>query len=290
VHIDPECPVDLHTHTTASDGSLSPEDLVYLARSGGLCAIAVTDHDTTNGVIRAMEAGERAGVLVIPAVEISTQHKPGSMHILGYFIDVGEHRLQNTLAEMVRNRDRRNRGIVERLNNLGVQMTLEEVAEYAGGDVLGRPHFARALVEKGVVSTIQEAFDHYLDAGAAAAVPKEKLPPELVIDMIHGAGGLAVLAHPYQLRLGDGEELEKRVRLLCGQGLDGIECFYPEHSEPQTAIYLSLAARYGLVATGGTDFHGSSKNQSRLGLQPPLRASCVLELATRRARGNPPRL
>ncbi|HOM56610.1 MAG TPA: PHP domain-containing protein, partial [Candidatus Latescibacteria bacterium] len=150
MHIDPECPVDLHTHTTASDGSLSPEDLVYLARSGGLCAIAVTDHDTTNGVIRAMEAGERAGVLVIPAVEISTQHKPGSMHILGYFIDVGEHRLQNTLAEMVRNRDRRNRGIVERLNNLGVQMTLEEVAEYAGGDVLGRPHFARALVEKGV--------------------------------------------------------------------------------------------------------------------------------------------
>lgn len=290
MHIDPECPVDLHTHTTASDGSLSPEDLVYLARSEGLCAIAVTDHDTTNGVIRAMEAGERAGVLVIPAVEISTQHKPGSMHILGYFIDVGEHRLQNTLAEMVRNRDRRNRGIVERLNNLGVQITLEEVSEYAGGDVLGRPHFARALVEKGVVSTIQEAFDHYLDAGAAAAVPKEKLPPELVIGMIHGAGGLAVLAHPYQLRLGDGEELAKQVRLLCDQGLDGIECFYPEHSEPQTAIYLSLAARYGLVATGGTDFHGSSKNQSRLGLQPPLRASCVLELATRRARGNPPRL
>ena len=289
MRIDPECPVDLHTHTTASDGSLSPEDLVDLARKGGLCAIAVTDHDTTDGVIRAIEAGRRAGVMVIPAVEISSQHKPGSMHILGYFIDTNEPRLQNTLAEMVRNRDRRNLGIVERLNNLGVQITLDEVCGYAGGDVLGRPHFARALVEKGVVSTIQEAFDQYLDAGAAAGVPKEKLPPELVIDMIHGAGGLAVLAHPYQLRLGDGEELESRVRWLCDQGLDGIECYYPEHSEAQTAIYRSLAARYGLVSTGGTDFHGSSKNQSRLGLQPPLQASCVLELATRRARGKPPR-
>lgn len=279
---DPKCPVDLHTHTTASDGSLSPEDLLALAKKDGLCAIAVTDHDTTDGVLRAVQAGKEQGIEVIPAVEISSQHSPGSMHILGYFVDIGEPHLQNTLARMVSNRDARNRIMAERLNELGIDVTLDDVRECAGGDIVGRPHFAQVLVSKGVVATIQEAFDRYLNAGAAASVAKEKLPPEEVIQMIHRAGGLAVLAHPYQLRLGDGEALEQCVKRLCASGLDGIECFYPEHTEEQTVRYSGLAERFGLVKTGGSDFHGASKHQTRLGLEPPLAAACIVELAKTR--------
>jgi len=256
--------IDLHTHSSYSDGSLSPRQLVQLAKKKRLRAIALTDHDTVAGVEEALEAGNELGVEVVPGVEISAQYPPGTMHILGYYLHTSHPELLGALKKLQQARAARNPKIIERLQALGLEITTTEVLDLSGGQV-GRPHIAKALVNKGYVSTIDEAFSRYLKKGAVAYVEKFRFPPEEAIAMIRRAGGIAVLAHPFTLGMDNPDELALLVRGLAGMGLEGIEVFYPGHTEEMVVLYEDVAKRLGLVCTGGSDFHGNFRDHSHLG-------------------------
>ena len=255
---------DLHAHTTASDGDLTPTELVRLAAEIGLGALGVTDHDTVAGIPEALRAAEEAGIALAPGVEISAEFEPGTMHILGYFVDHADARLLEALEELRGGRDVRNRKVVSRLNELGIEVTIEEWEAEAGEESVGRPQLAKILVDKGYVADRQQAFDTYLAKGAPAYVDRLRMGPEESIALIREAGGLPVLAHPPQLEIDD-RELEALVRHLADINLAGIECYYWNHAPGQTAYLLELADRYGLLVTGGSDYHGSSKPDIRLG-------------------------
>ena len=250
--------IDLHAHTTASDGDQTPTQLVERAAALGLTALAVTDHDTTAGVAEALEAGKRRGIEVVPGIELSAEVSHGQCHLLGFLIDPESRPLRNRLQEVVENRERRNERIVARMRDeLGFDITLEEVEAVAGGLIVARPHFARVLVNKGYVGSMQEAFDVYLGKGARAYVERDRLTPEEAISLIHQAGGVAVLAHPNNLKR-DPEGTEAEIRALQAQGLDGIEARYNRHTPEENTRYLALAERLGLLTSGGSDFHGPS--------------------------------
>jgi predicted metal-dependent phosphoesterase TrpH len=256
--------IDLHTHSSYSDGSLSPRKLVQLAKKKKLRAIALTDHDTVAGVGEALRAGSELGVEVVPGVEISAQYPPGTMHILGYYIHATNRKLLKALKKLQRARAARNPKIIERLQGLGLEISTAEVIDLSAGQV-GRPHIARVLVNKGYVSSINEAFSLYLKKGAVAYEEKFRFPPNEAIAMIRGAGGIAVLAHPFTLGLDEPNELSQLLRELVEMGLDGVEVFYPEHTEEMAVIYGDLAKKMGLVCTGGSDFHGNLRDHSYLG-------------------------
>lgn len=258
--------IDLHSHTTASDGSLTPTELVARAREVGLSALGVTDHDTIGGLAEASAAAAEAGIDFVPGVEISVDYKPGQFHLLGYFIDPGEPRLAGRLAEVQDNRVNRNRLMIEKLQAGGVPITLEDVERESGGGQVGRPHMAKALVKKGVVATVQEAFDEYLADGKPGHVPKVKLEPPEAIGMVHAAGGLAILAHPKFLRIEDEAALERELAGFREVGLDGIEAYYSQHSEAETARYLRIADRLHFLISAGSDFHGVTKPHVPLGV------------------------
>lgn len=255
---------DLHTHTTASDGDLTPTELVALAVESDLAALGITDHDTVGGISEAIEAVEAAGLPFAPGVEISADFAPGTMHILGYFVDHTHPHLLEALEEIRGGRHARNRKIIRKLNELGMAVAYEEWLAAAGEDSVGRPQLAGILVDRGYVSDTQEAFDKYLAKGAPAYFDRTRLGPEESIKLILEAGGVPVLAHPYQCGLDD-DSLDVLVRGLADQGLRGIEAYYSTHSDEQTGYYLSLAERYGLLVTGGSDFHGYSKPNIKLG-------------------------
>ncbi len=254
---------DLHAHTTASDGSLSPTELVRLAANTGLAGLAVTDHDTTTGLQEASAAAQEAGIAFVPGVELSMKYE-GHFHLLGYFIRPGHPGLDGRLAEIRQLRDLRNAAMVGKMNDLGLRIDLEEVESEAGGEVVGRPHMAMVLQKKGYVGSTQEAFDRFLTRGAPCYVPKAQLTPEEGIALVRAAGGVPTVAHPFTLHLEDAE-LERRLLEWRDHGLGGLECYYPAHSVEQTVYYLRLAERLRLVPTGGSDFHGASKPQVRLG-------------------------
>lgn len=256
--------IDLHAHSSHSDGSFSPKQLVQLASTMGLRAIALTDHDTVAGVAEALAAGQELGVEVVPGVEISAQHPPGTMHILGYFVDIAQPELLRALEELQQARAERNPKIIERLQSLGLAITAAEVLDISGGQV-GRPHIAKALVKRGYVSNIDEAFSLYLKKGGIAYVEKFRFTPRDAIAMIRRAGGLAALAHPFTLGIEDPQKLSSLVSELKEIGLEGIEVFYPEHTEEMTVLYHNIAEGFGLVCTGGSDFHGNLKDRSELG-------------------------
>jgi predicted metal-dependent phosphoesterase TrpH len=256
--------IDLHTHSSCSDGSLPPRKLVQLAKKRKLRAIALTDHDTVAGVAEALEAGNELGVEVVPGVEISAQYPPGTMHILGYYIHASDRKLLEALEKLQQARAARNPKIIERLQALGLEISTTEVLDLSAGQV-GRPHIARALVNKGYVSSINEAFSLYLKKGAVAYVEKFRFPPKEAIAMIRGAGGIAVLAHPFTLGIAKVDELSRLLRELGEMGLEGVEVFYPEHTEKMAVIYADVAKRLGLVCTGGSDFHGNFRDRSYLG-------------------------
>jgi len=258
--------VDLHLHTTASDGVKSPSDLVRYAKTRGLQAIAITDHDTIEGLEEGLAEGERIGFEVIPGIEISAEHSPGSMHLLGYFIDPSHPLLKHRLEYLQKARAERNPKMVEKLNRLGVNITYEEVLEASGKGQVGRPHFAQVLMGKKYVKSFQEAFDRYLKKGAPAYVDKMRFAPGEALHFINEAKGIAVLAHPNTLGLNGYSELEDLILQLLKEGLRGIEVFYPEHSPADIAQYKGLAERYGLVMTGGTDYHGIEKNGLEIGV------------------------
>ena len=249
----------MHAHTTYSDGSATPEELIALAGAKGARAVAVTDHDTVAAISQARSAAERLGIEFVAGIEISAEYSPGTMHILGYCIDDESVTLAAKLEELKKAREERNPQIANRLRLLGFQISYDEVVALAGNRVVGRPHFARLMIQKGYVTTIQEAFDRFLKKDAAAYVAKARLSPAESIALIHEAGGVAVLAHPYQLKLSSYEEVDQLVGELADLGLDGIEAVYSRHSVSERGSYSEIAARHGLLVTGGSDYHGSYK-------------------------------
>jgi len=257
--------IDLHVHSTASDGSYRPAEVVRLAKDAGLQAMALTDHDTTDGLAEAVAAGAELGVEVIPGVEISAQFTDDTMHILGYCIDYQSGKLAERLAVLKLARKERNPKIVAKLNALGLAINMEQVERLSGGGQVGRPHIARALLESGYVSSMQQAFDIFLGYGGKAYVGKFRFPPAEAMEMIREAGGVPVLAHPFTLGLGSAMALKEVLLDLKAQGLAGIETFYAEHTPEQEALYLKLAQELGLLVTGGSDFHGLNKPEIGLG-------------------------
>jgi predicted metal-dependent phosphoesterase TrpH len=251
--------IDLHTHTTHSDGSASPKELIGAARLNGARAVAITDHDTVGSFAEAREASRHFGIEFVPGIEISAEFSSGTMHILGYCIDEASARLTDKLGELKRAREERNPRIASRLQSLGLDIGYPEVVQLAGNQIVGRPHFARLMVEKGYVGSIQEAFDRFLKKGAAAYAEKARLTPADSIGLIHAAGGVAVLAHPYQLRLSSFEQVDDLVAQLAEAGLDGIEAIYSRHSPAERAFYAEIAERRNLLVTGGSDYHGTYK-------------------------------
>jgi predicted metal-dependent phosphoesterase TrpH len=257
--------IDLHTHTTASDGTFSPHDLVALAAQRGLRAVAITDHDTSAGNREALDAGREFGIEVVPGVEISADHSCGTLHIVGLFIRPDDVPMEAVLTELRVFRDERNRKMITLLETMGIIVTREELLREAGGDLVGRPHFAALLVKKGVVKTYQEAFDVYLKSGGKAYLDKKRLPSDQAIAMIKAAGGLPILAHPITMRNKDEAGFEANLQQLIDQGLRGMEVYYSDHSRAEEAYFSNLANRFNLLASGGTDFHGSIKPDVRLG-------------------------
>jgi len=258
--------VDLHLHTTASDGVKSPSELVRYANAKGLQAISITDHDTIDGLEEGMAEGARIGFEVIPGIEISAEYSPGSMHLLGYLIDFQNTILKERLKDLQRAREERNPRMVEKLVQLGIDITYEEVVNASGGGQVGRPHFAQVLIAKGYVRNFQEAFDRYLKKGAPAYVDKFRFTPAEAIHLINDARGVAVLGHPNTLGINGARELENLIIGLIKQGLKGIEVYYPEHSSSEVIQYKALAERYGLIMTGGTDYHGIEKENIDVGV------------------------
>lgn len=241
---------DLHLHTTASDGSWTPSQLIEAAAQAGLACIAVTDHDTVDGVREAQEAGRIYGIEVIAGVELSTVLGGAEVHLLGYFIDVDDEELLATLARYKGERERRIYHIVERLVNAGLTLTVDEVLAVAGEGSPGRPHIARVLVDKGYVSSFRDAFDKWLAKGRPGYVARERLDLADAVRLIHRTGGLAVCAHPGLLP--DPQLLDEIV--ACG--IDGIEVVHSEHNGRLTAHFERYALRTGLARTGGSDAHG----------------------------------
>jgi len=257
--------IDLHTHTTASDGSFVPAEVVKMAEAAGLYAVGITDHDTTAGVAEALEAGEKLSVEVVPGVELSVNHERlGSLHILGYWIRPGHPDLAGRLEDIRGGRGKRNERILARLAELDCPLDPEEVQQIAGGDVVGRPHLAQAMLKHGYVKSTQEAFDRYLARGKPAYMERERMNPAEAIERIGRAGGVAVWAHPGLIGLQE-SELEKEITDLVAAGLSGIEAYYPEHSAQTTDLLLRLCQRHDLAPTGGTDFHGAVKPDVKLG-------------------------
>lgn len=257
--------IDLHTHSTASDGTLAPAALVDLAAEKKLTAIALTDHDTVAGVPGALARGAEKGVEVIPGVEIGVRWETGgAMHLLGYYIRPDEAQLRERLEGLRLQRRQRAQRMVTLLNQLGVGITFSGVEHVATGESVGRPHVAQALLEAGAVRSPEEAFRRYLGRGRPAYVQRELPSPQEGIAWLKGAGGVAVLAHPCTLRLGR-KELERWVEELKAHGLDGIEVFWSGHNRAQQERYGALAQRLGLLVTGGSDFHGATKPDIQLG-------------------------
>ncbi len=253
--------IDLHTHSTASDGTTPPQKLGALAAEAGLSAIALTDHDTTAGHAQCKTGCTKAGVEFVPGIEVSCDRgKPvGAMHILGYFVDGKTPALKDVIAELHEAREQRAPHVVEKLNALGCDISLEQIRNTAGCAMIGRPHIAAVLVEQGYAKSIKDAFNRYIGQGAPAYVRKDNMPTGRAIAAIHAAGGLAVLAHPVQLRCDDDEELAAVIGRLIDQGLDGMEVYHCDHDAALVEQYTQFAKRHDLLMTGGSDFHGTRK-------------------------------
>ena len=255
---------DLHTHTTASDGTLTPTELVTAAHVRGITLLAVTDHDTTTGVSEAQAVALRLGMQFLPGVELSAEGAPGKCHLLGLGIDPTHPLLITTLQSLSENRRQRNLKMVARLNSLGVALTIDDVIAHAPrGANIGRPHFAAALVALGAVADTREAFTRYLADDAPGNVEKETLSPADAIALVHEAGGLCFLAHPGLLRLAEHETHETRVRALVALGLDGIEAYYSSYSPAEEARFLRLAEKLGVLVTGAPTFTGPTNPMCR---------------------------
>lgn len=255
--------IDLHLHSTASDGSLTPAELVELVARQRLETVALTDHDTLDGIDEAREAAQRLGVELIPGTELSLEFD-GGMHLLVLWLEPGPGPLQDRLEWLRDGRDERNRAILDALSRHGIEITPEELAAQAGGGTVGRPHIAALLMQKGYVASIAQAFELWLARGRPAYVERPRLAPAEAIDLARRSGGVPVLAHPHTLGITTAADMSKLLHELVDAGLVGLEAIYGGYHRHEREGYADLARRFGLVPTGGSDFHGDYKP----GLQP----------------------
>lgn len=244
---------DLHTHSTASDGLSEPAEIVRQAKQVGLSAVSLTDHDAVLGIDEAVNAGEKLDIEVIPGIEISTLENGQDVHVLGYFINHKNKEFLHALEELQKVRDRRNEMMISKLNDLGIDITLDEVMTKLRRDDanIGRPHIGEVLLDKGIVKSMEDAFDKYLGKNGKAYINPVRISPEEGIDLIKKAGGVPVLAHPGVY------DDDVMVARLIKYGLVGIEAYHPDHDSYGERKYRDMAERYGVLATGGSDFHGS---------------------------------
>jgi 3',5'-nucleoside bisphosphate phosphatase len=282
---------DLHAHSTASDGLLSPSDLVRLADRQRLAGVALTDHDTIDGLAEAAAAAKEFPELTfVPGVELSAVSPQGTLHVLGLGIDPAAAPLRTLITQLIQARDERNPRIIAKLQALGVKIDMDDVRQAAQGPlprdgaarspVLGRMHMAEVLLDKGYARSIEDAFARYLGDNAPAYVDKERLSPRAVADAIHGAGGLAMIAHPVHLLFENFSQAQRLIRMLVEQGVDGLEAYHSEHSALQTRFFLDLASRLNLAVSGGSDFHGQVKPHVQLG-RPRVPVQVVRDLMGR---------
>ena len=262
--------VDLHIHSTASDGSLSPAEILTLAQDLKLGAVAITDHDTIDGSKGAIAFGIPPSIQFLTGVEISASPPPsfpcsGSFHILGYAINLDDPTLNDTLSLLQESRKNRNPKILTLLSKMSIRLTLEEIRTGVGECQMGRPHIAQMMVKRGYVRSIDEAFDKYLGRGKPAYVDKYRIDCAQAIEIIINAGGIPVLAHPILLQMEHEKSLEDLVITLKQMGLKGIEVYYPEHTSALVSNYTEIANRHNLLMTGGTDFHGAIKPEIKMG-------------------------
>ncbi len=262
--------IDLHIHSTASDGTLSPPELLDLAQNLNLGAIAITDHDTLDGSKEALAYGIPTSIKFLTGIEMSAGPPPsffcpGSFHILGYAFDIDDPVLNRSLSLLKASRKKRNPRILELLSQMGIELTLNEVRNLTGDCQLGRPHIAQLMVKKGFVRSIDEAFDKYLGKGKPAYVDRFRFDCEKTIQTILNAGGIPVLAHPFLLNMNDEKIFDGLMAVLTEMGLKGIEVYFPEHTADLMDYYTRIANRYNLLITGGTDFHGDVKPEIKMG-------------------------
>ncbi len=246
--------VDLHIHTTASDGALTPSEVVAGAKKAGIAAISITDHDTMQGLAEAESAGKKYDVEIVPGVELSTNHKEKEIHILAYYCDPNNPFLKQKLLSFKTNRYDRMESMIKKLNKLGVNIELADVLKVVKGQMLGRPHLALALMEKGYIQEPAEAFEKYIGPSCPAYVKRPKFTPFEAISMIRSAGGIPVLAHPILYNE------DSLIPSLVGAGLLGIEVFHPEQGAVSNLRYLKIARKYNLLVTGGSDYHGTENH------------------------------
>ncbi len=259
--------IDLHCHSCYSDGTLSPEEVITEALSIGLFAVAVTDHDTVNGIEIAIEAAIGKSINFVPGVEISAEIETGALHIVGLFINHKSPELLEMLSFAEQERKKRNIKIVNRLRTIGISITTEEVEEEASPGIIGRPHFASILLRKGYVGSMEEAFLKYLAKGGAAYIPKTRIPQSEAVSVIRKASGIPIIAHPDQTKRG-GSELSALINQLKKHGLLGIETCYSGYSKKDIKKLSGLARKHDLLQSGGSDFHGAIKPSIRLGYGP----------------------
>jgi 3',5'-nucleoside bisphosphate phosphatase len=252
--------IDLHTHSIRSDGALAPGELVRRAAARGVTTQALSDHDTLSGVAEAIAEGTRLGVRIIAATELNTESEWGDVHVLAYFVDPADAKFEERMKWLRENRGRRIELMVENLIRLGYPVSLARVQEIAQGGSLGRPHLAQALFEAGHVPSYDAAFDTLISKDSPAYVSRVGLTPLAAVELVRAHGGVPSLAHP-----GTVIDLETLLPQLCAAGLAGIECYYGSHTPAWTASYLRLAARFDLVPTGGSDFHGRGDHGADLG-------------------------
>ncbi|MBS4024909.1 MAG: PHP domain-containing protein [Clostridia bacterium] len=253
--------IDLHVHTTASDGTLTPTEIIILAKESGLLGIGITDHDTVAGIAEAIASGKEKGIQVIPGIELSCNWNDQEIHILGYFISYKSKDLIDKLKFLQDKRQHRIYQMVDEANKHGYKVTIDEVKALASGESIGRPHLAQALLKKGYISSVAEGFEKYLTKGKPFYVPRYKLTPFEAIDIISNVNGVSVLAHPGLYKDG----WENLLPDLIAVGLAGIEINYPEHSDYLIKELQILAKKNNLIATGGSDFHGNEIRENMLG-------------------------
>ena len=268
--------VDLHVHSNASDGTLSPSKVVALAVEKGLCAIALTDHDTIEGIPEALAAAENQPLEIIPGIELSCAYLEEEIHILGLYVDLSDEKFRAETNQLKGIRIKRNEEIINRFQNAGINITLEEVRAGNPNTVITRAHFARILLEKGYVKSMDQAFKHYLSYNGPYCPRKEKITPEHAMNILKDCNASPVLAHPYQYHLGD-KKTEELVSYLKSLGLQGLEVYHSSNNQYESGKLKKLANKYGLFPTGGSDFHGSNKPDIELGTgRGGLRISSLL--------------